>query len=416
MVRIKMAKVILIGCILIAPGILTGCSSADSKEAETEMEDVIITIGNLTDKTGVASGPMSIIDTALKDVVEYYNENDLIPGVTLEVIEYDDQYNPARDVPGYESLRQRGADFIHAAPPGAVPELLPRANEDKYVLFVETANMDAEELDGGYVFSLGVSPRYEAYTLLHWIAENHETFPQGRPAKIGAAAWRDAYSNIWFAAAKEYVEANPDQYEWVDEFLVDFKFNWSAEIEALKDCDYVYIPVPPHVFVDDFRNVAEGHSTFLGTEVQCAFMGVIENNDLWDELDGSLFIRVTPWYNETGPMIDMINQLLTEKHSPDQAQKFRDDGVTYLSAKQAYLMLDIVRQAVETVGAENFDSQALYDAATSWSFEMEGIEDFCSFNETKRMSQNYYAVYEASGDDKTLYRMSDWMYQVMEPK
>ena len=43
------------------------------------------------------------------------------------------------------------------------------------------------------------------------------------------------------------------------------------------------------------------------------------------------------------------------------------------------------------------------------------MQDFCSFNETKRMSQNYYAIYEASGTDKTINRISDWMYQVTEP-
>ncbi len=420
----KIAEILFIIIFLIS-GVVVGCSDAGNEQTESEteveagteaeVEDVIITIGNLTDKTGVAAGPMSIIDTALKDVVEYYNEENLIPGVKLEIIEYDGQYDPSRSISGYESLVKRGADFIWTPSPLTVPSLKERVDNDKYVLFAATANMDTTELEGGYVFSLGVSPKYEAYTLLEWIAENHEDFPQDRPAVMGGAAWQDAYSNIWFDAAKEYVAANPDKYTWGGDFLTGFKFNWSSEIEALKDCDYVYFPVPPQLFVDDFRNVAGSDATLIGTEVHCGFMGMIEHNDLWDELDGSLFIRVTPWYHEKGPMIDLINQLLAEKHSASEAEMFKNDGAAYLSAKQAYLMLDIVRQAVENVGPENFDSQALYDAASSWSFEMEGIEDFCSFNETKRMSQDYYVIYEAVGDDQTLNRISGWMPQVTEP-
>ncbi len=33
----------------------------------------------------------------------------------------------------------------------------------------------------------------------------------------------------------------------------------------------------------------------------------------------------------------------------------------------------------------------------------------------KRMSQDYYAIYEAVGIDRTLNRVSDWMPQVTEP-
>jgi len=47
---------------------------------------------------------------ALEDLVAYYNDSDLIPGVRLEVVVYDGQWDPARDIPGYEWLRGRGAD------------------------------------------------------------------------------------------------------------------------------------------------------------------------------------------------------------------------------------------------------------------------------------------------------------------
>lgn len=35
-----------------------------------------------------------------------------IPGVKLEVIEYDGQFDPAKDVPAYEWLKQHGADLM----------------------------------------------------------------------------------------------------------------------------------------------------------------------------------------------------------------------------------------------------------------------------------------------------------------
>ncbi len=382
-------------------------------------EEVVITIGNLTDQTGVAAQAIAMIDIALDDIVEYYNDNNLIPGVRLKVVEYDTQYDSAKALPGYLKLTSDGADFLWTPVTLAVPVLKPRLDRDKFVAFTATANMDKEDLQGGYIFSMGITPEYEAYTLLKWIAENDEDFPAGRPAKVGAAAWDDGYNNLLFAAAEDYVDAHPDLYEWDQTFLTEMGFNWTVQAEALKDCDYVFMAVPPHIFIRDFR-AAGGTAKLLGTDPALAFTREIGNSGLWDEIDGALFIRSSRWYNETGEIIDLTNQLLDEKHSESEAAAFREQGCTYISIKNLYIMLDIVRKAVEEVGAEAFKSnpsEQLYNAAISWEFEYEGIPDFNSFDKTKRIAQNYYAVYVADGSKQDIFRAhEDWLPQVDSPE
>ena len=405
--------------------VLSACGNGDGDTGNHEVnptgtspvakQDVTITIGNLTDQTGVAAEPMSYIEMALDDVVKYYNDNNIIPGVKLKVADYDEKYDPAKDIPGYEKLKQEGADFIWTPVPAAVPVLQPRANREGYVLFTATANMEKEELEGGYVFSLGITPEYEAYTLLKWIAENDEDFPHDRPAKVGAAAWDDGYNNLLFKAAKDYVNAHPDQYEWDTTFLTAFSFNWATQAEELKDCDYVFVPTPPHIFMRDFRN-AGGKAKFLGSDVPLAFINFFSKADLWEEVDGALFIRSSRWYNESGSIIDLTNRLLDEYHPAQDAASIRGQGCGYISVKHHYLMLDIVRKAIEASGPENFDSRALYDAATAWSFEYEGIPDFDTFDQTKRIAQNYYAVYEAKADQENIIRShTEWLPQVTSP-
>ena len=51
----------------------------------------------------------------------------------------------------------------------------------------------------------------------------------------------------------------------------------------------------------------------------------------------------------------------------------------------AYMMYDIVRQAVEEVGAENFDGQAFYDAAVKFNKSYEGLYEV-GFTETEKHS------------------------------
>ena len=86
------------------------------------------------------------------------------------------------------------------------------------------------------------------------------------------------------------------------------------------------------------------------------------------------------------------------------------------------MICDIIRQTVERVGAENFSTEALVETAKSWSFTYENIEKFSNFTETKRFSQNYYAIYEFSVDQSNprsweyLTRVDpDWIPQVTNP-
>lgn len=375
----------------------------------TKIEPVTITIGNLTDQTGPGAQGLTYVDMALDDIVEYYNDNDLIPGVHLKVVSYDTQYDASRAVPGYKKLINEGADFIWTACPIMIPVLKAHVDEAEMVVFTATANMSEEELDGGYIFSMGITPKNESYTLLDWIAENDENFSVGRPAKVGGAAWSDGYNNLLFEAAKEYCDAHPEKYEWDTEFLTDVKFSWKTEAEQLTDCDYVFVPALPYLFMKDFR-AAGGESKFLGTDPPLAFLREIGEMGLWDDIDGSLFIRSSRWYNETGPIIDITNQLLSENHSEEKAAEIREQGVAYIGVKQNYLMLDIVRKAVKEVGAENFDSQALYDAAISWQYEYEGITDFMSFTQTERIPTHYYAVYETRGSEQDVFRLhEEWL-------
>ena len=58
-------------------------------------EPVLITIGDLTDITGPGANALSLITMVLEDMVTYYNQQNLIPGVQLEVISYDGQFDPA---------------------------------------------------------------------------------------------------------------------------------------------------------------------------------------------------------------------------------------------------------------------------------------------------------------------------------
>ena len=377
-------------------------------------ELVTITIGNLSDLTGPSSNAMEVINMALDDVVEYFNDNGLIPGVELKVVTYDGQLDPSRDLPGYEWLLERGADLIYTGQPVSPVALKARVNDDKVVLF--TPSVCVEELyPSGYIFNVGAVPAYDAYTILKWIAENDWDYQANRPAKVGGAGWTDSYTDGFFKAAEEYADAHPDQFEWIGGHLTPFTFAWSAEVEALKDADYVVPVTIPMTLVKEYRSA--GHDAkFIMADTHAAFVGMMDAADIWDQIDGSLFVRASRWWTEQGQMIDLTNQILDDNHSPSEAESIRRMGSGYLAiGSSLYIMLDVIRHAVENVGLQNFNSQTLYETAQSYSMTIDGIERF-NFTNTKRHSNNHVLIYKASEAERDLVRVSeDWVPLQLNP-
>jgi len=404
--------------------VMIGCNGDDEKEPSPTavqptvtgepVEKVVITIGHHVDLTGPGANPMAAIVIALDDMVKYYNESDLIPGVELKVETYDNQYDPAKDIPGYEWLKEKGADLILSAAPVTAISLETRLAEDEMVLFGLAP--DEESLDPpGYVFAGSNSlAKYGSWTILKWIAENDPDFPKDRPATIGGASWTEGHSGAFFAGCQEYADAHPDQYEWVDGFLTNYTFVWPTEVQALKALDYVTPPTMITNFAKEYGE-AGGTAKFFGDQHHLAFLGMVDQADLWDEIDGMIVLTNTRWWNEEGPIISLAKDLLYRYHSEDEAESIIQSGTGYTALSSIFVMLEIIKDTVEAVGPENFDSQALYETAQSFSFTMDDVE-FYSFSETRRAPQNYFGMYEISAAEKDVFRVvPEWLPAVTEP-
>lgn len=376
-------------------------------------EPIVVTIGNITDITGPGAYAVTKVGMALEDLAAYYNDNNLIPGIRFEVITYDGQMDPAKDIPGYEWLRENGADLIFTTVPATSTTLKPRVESDEVVLFTVAGNREGF-LPPGYVFNLGIDPEYEAYTLLRWIAENDWDYQTKGPAKIGGAAWSESYSDTLLAAMEEYCSIHPDQFEWIGGYLTNFGFIWSAEVEALKDCDYIYPGIILKNFVEQYREAGHNGAKFMGSDSQAVFLGMIDDADLWDEIDGMLFLKTSRWWNEEGELIDLIKQLVYQ-YRPNDAEEIIRSGNGYLAMNQVYSMFLIIGEAVETVGPQNLDSQSIYDAAASFVFTSDNVQK-ASFGIEKRDAVDAYAMYEARGMEQDIFRVQDeWFPTIRNP-
>lgn len=377
---------------------------------------VIITIGELTDLNGPSSSALITLHYALDDMVRYFNEEGLIPEVEISIASYNTMSDPARDVPGYEWVKERGAEVI-ITPLASTAELLkPFAERDK--MPVLSLSGSAPQIDPpGWVFCINSPISYQVKTLLKWISEAGWDWETMGPAKIGSVGWNFfLYDMEIEGAVREYCQHHPDKFEYVGGYLAPVgTVVWAGGAEQLKDCDYVFMPsngMTAGTFAKDYRD-REYTARFIGTEALSAYRGSLMNTVVWETLDGMVTAQSTRWWNEHYPIVDLAEQLLYQYH-PWEAEDVIDAGVGYVGGiQQFYFALDLLRQAIEEVGLENFDGQAFYDTAIGFQETYEGLPER-GFTPTKRYATDHVAMYEWRTAAEDLVRISDWLPVLLE--
>ena len=407
----KVGILILAALLLLLP-LLAACSS-DSEDEETvadrtqePQKEVTITLGNITDLTGAGARAMSVVDAGLEDAVQYFNEQGFIPGVELKVIKYDNQYDPSREIPGYKFLKEKGADIIIGNMPQTAITLKPFVNDDEMLLFAMPYT-DEGFMPPGYNFSLNVPTGAFGPTMLKWIAEKDPDFPADRPARIGMVNWDEPQSRSVADGAKAYVDAHPDKFEWEGTYLTSRTFTWGPEVDGLKDCDYLFPPMAGLAsFTNEYRK-AGYTAKFIGTDGHAAFMGLVDQANQWDELDGMFFGLPYGYWTDDTEMINLVNQYVRENR--DNADEMIENGTSYLGPFLAFQgMLTILAEAAAEAGAENLTTQAIYDTAQSFSMEFDGRQ--WGYSGDRRAAVDSLGIYELRAAEKDLYRADpEWL-------
>jgi len=406
----------LIVCAMVLALVATLCLGC-AEEGEEEEGKVTITIGHISDMTGPASTALVPINHAMDDIARYYNEEELIPGVELRVVHYDARYDPSRDIPGWDWVKGKGAKVAVTALPTTAQTLARLTSTEKMPLWAFTPS-DPLLASPEWVFLANLPTSALVKTLLEWISENDPDYPTDRPAKIGSAGWEEPYALDCRNAVRDYAQDHPDKFEWVGGYIAPMGvMTWSGEVAALKDCDYLWPPTTGTgitTFMQEFRN--RGYTAkFIGTDSNAAYRGLIVDSVGYEAVDGMLLSLPTRWWNETGEVINLAKQLLNRYHSAEAADIIYA-GIGYCGGfHQGYAFYQILEEAINQVGAENFDGQAFYDTAIDFTMTTwEGYETW-GFSQTKRYTWDYVGIYEYSAAEEDIVRkVTEWLPAVLE--
>ena len=396
--------------LVLAVMLLPGCGGGGKR--------VTVTIGEIIDLTGPGSPALRNLHLGFVDVIKYFNDEGLIPGVKINLVTYDDRADPSRAIPGYDWCRERGAKAVVTVYTHVTETLKPFAERDKVPLFAQATTMSMLE-DPGWVFSPSLPAGPDLMTLLKWISENWDYDTKGIP-KLGRAAWTgEPTTQEEDRAIREYVQAHPDKFDLVASISIpQGSLIWSSsEVARLKDCDYIETMQPGgSYFIKKFEDSGY-HATYIGGSGVASFVRFVTDMVGWNAADGYLSTAPAGWWTQPSPVINQAKELL-QKYRAGQATDIMASGNTYQGGMQAsYVVLEILRNAIAEVGAESIDGQAIYNAAVKYKTEgtiWEGRPQW-SFSETQRYLVHSVEIYEWSAENKDLVRVADWQPLIEQP-
>lgn len=380
-----------------------------SEKPEVPNEPVKIVIGMLTDLTGPGATALEPMKMAVEDMVRYVNDDNYIPGVEIELFTYDTQYDASRDIPGYEWLKEKGAKIVFTPQPHTTSLLKTPVEEDRVPICTWAAITSAIE-PPGWVFCAGIRTAPMARTMLDWISTQWQHYPV-KP-KIGTTGSAEPIQMLFSNAVKEYCQDHPELFDYVGDYLAPFgTVTWTTEVAELKDCDYIGMQgatIGNATFVNELRQAGSA-ATVFSLDAMGAAAGLFIDNCGWDALDGTLALLPWSWWGDDSEPSQLAEELLSRYRTGDREDIIRS-GHSYLAVHGPLVFFDVIREAVATVGAENFDGQAFYDTATGFQKTYNGFTKR-QFTETSRHFAKEGVIWEWSAELEDLARVSDWLVE-----
>jgi len=401
---IKMMAVVLAGVMLLTVPGLVGCGE-DGKGGKPE-----IVIGFLGD----LSGPGAFAVAQTHDGAKYYmtryvQETNMIPEVNIKWIGYDSKGDRGRVQPGYKWLRGQGADLITTISGDEAAILATELQKDRIPDMSAQSSMSIFGSDWAY--GMLPPPASQGQGIMHWISENWD-FGQGK-AKVGLMGLGPLIiSREILEYALPIVEANPDKYEWLGAEMVPYGTTaWASEIDHLKSCDYIIVTAigaSMATFMKEAR--ARGYQgQFVGCmESLLAFWELVRDIVPPEDLDGAVASNPYIMWDEDVPWANTMVEYVEKWFSPEEAAHMYMVVGWIGGWANGTIMAASIKKAVETVGAENVDGQAIRDALATIQLDIEGAgniwkvgDGINSYNQTLRMWQ-----YSASTDKWGV--ITDW--------
>ena len=398
---VRTVALVLLGVFLATLPGLDGCA-----EEEAGIQEIVI--GYEGDWTGPAASGAEEYGGAFLDYFRMIEEENPIPGVKLKVVTYDTRSDYSRIPIGYVWLKGQGMDVFYAPSPADVEINAARLAEDEIPAF-GTTSLESVRNDE---WCFWVFDTFEAQTeaVLKWILDTWEG--EEKP-KIGLAGWIGLSTTAGPERGLDlYRAAHPDDFEYAGAQKAPLgSVVWAVEVDRLMDCDYIFqgcVGAGIPSFIKEAR--LRGYE---GKIVACnplaGFWNLARQAAPADLLYDVYHVHSMPWTTDY-PFATEARELGLKYHSQDWVDNAMQQSSYTAGAIFGPFIAEIIRNAVEEVGAENVDSAAIRDAAESFELDLtaKGFGNVWRLSPDNHVCCTTYMMFEWDVEQEKWVGITDW--------
>jgi branched-chain amino acid transport system substrate-binding protein len=373
--------------------LLTACAPASTVGGKT------VQIGHVDPYTGAGSVSVQLVGAGLQDYIRYFNEQEAIPGVNIEVVWADSMRQFPQWYTHYQRFVERGIPVIVADDTQGLTT--PNFEKDGVVALAAGGTQEASyPPDWRYAESL--TNVEQAAAVMNYFMENWQ---EERPPRFAFIVMDSAWAYEVEDGGTKYAQSLG--FEVLPKEVVPFVvLDATPQLLRLKDegADLVYIqglaPSSGPTLRDTERLGLLGQIQFAG---HASSMGerVIEMAGVASE--GYLIARAFPSFAETEvPGIKLMLDNQMEYHG----KEMREDEYIH-GWVRGVIACEAIKRAIENVGYENVDGVAIKEALDSFQdFDVYGLCGITYTPEDHR-GNTKIAIYEVR--DGKLVRVTDWL-------
>jgi len=397
MARQKQLGVTILAIALTALLMVTACAPP---EGPPPIEKKVVEIGEIGSLTGPGSSGDQIFLAAILDYAKYFNEQEMIPGVTVEIPWRDSARNMERWLSAYEALKGRGVRVMMSNETLGLEPFQSKVEKDQIPMY-----------SGNPIQEMVYPPRWYYFRAPTWaeqfavLAEYlMENWQEERPPKLAFITVDSSFGRQIEKTGTKYAEGLGFEILPL-EFIPYVPIDTTTQLLRVKErgADFVYIS-----WLQFGAGVVMRDAERLGLFDQIQFTGfeysvgkqMIEMAGA--ACEGYLVPNTLPSFAETDvPGIKLMLDTQMKYHG-----KLTDEPEYIAGWTGAAITCEAIRRAVENVGYENLDGPAIKEAFDGIKgFDVQGLVNITYTPDDHRGSSKV-AIYQVKGGE--IVRITDW--------
>ena len=402
----KMIKGKRVGIIILAVAatvalLLTSCAPAPTVEGKK------VEVAAIWGMTGPAAASLQIQTASIQDYFRYFNEQEAIPGVSIELSWADDILQSPLLYSHYEKFVERGMPLIFMEEATGLVGLKDRFERDKVVIVMPGSGYQEANYPPGWRYGATSTIAEQAAAVLEYFRENWQEERSPRLVLVGIESpwgYEPRYATE-YARTLGFEVLPPETVPFVTLDATTQLIRLSGE-----GADLVYIqalPMGSGPFLRDAERLGllgqmqfAGHQSSMGERV-------IQMTGAASE--GYLMPRPFPWFDETEiPGIELILDTQMKYHG-----KVTREGEVFFAWASACVVCEAIKRAIENVGYENLDGPAIKEGMDSIKdFDVYGLATF-TYKPDDHRGVTKVAIYQVK--EGKIVRATDWREAPMLP-